>query len=156
METIEYRLARDAECPALSEMMLQSKAHWDYDPEFIEACRNDLTITPDWLKVNHGFVAERGNVVVGFFGLGLEGHTAHVEHFFVAREAIGSGVGGLMWREYVRLAKDHGARCIEIESEPYAEAFYQRMGAVTVGSAPSTVFPGRQLPLMELKLSHSR
>ena len=156
MEPIEFRLARDTECPDLSEMMLQSKAHWDYDPEFIEACRDDLTITPDWLTVNTGFVAERGDAVVGFFGISVKEDTAYTEHFFVAREAIGSGVGGIMWAEYVRQAIIRGAQRIEIESEPYAEAFYQRMGAVTVGAAPSSVFPGRQLPLMELKLSHSK
>ena len=94
METIIYRLARDEECQALSDLMLQSKAHWDYDPDFIEACRDDLTITPKWLHLNAGYVAERADENVGFFGISMEDITAHVGHFFVARHAIGSGVGG--------------------------------------------------------------
>ena len=153
METLTFRLARDEECQALSDLMLQSKAHWDYDADFIEACREDLTITPDWLRLNAGYVAERAGEVVGFFGILMEDETAHVEHFFVARHAIGSGVGGLMWAEYIRQARQRGARRVEIQSEPKAEAFYQSVGAVTYGASPSTVFPGRMLPLMELTLS---
>jgi hypothetical protein len=147
---IKFRSATDEECPALSDLMLRSKSHWDYDADFIEACRQDLTITPDWLQLNSGFVAERAGMAIGFFGISMDGSTAHVEHFFVAIEAIGSGAGKLMWAEYLHQAALRDADRIEIEAEPYAEAFYHRMGAVTIGQCPSTVFPGRMLPLMEL------
>jgi len=151
--TITFRPARDEECPALSDLMLRSKSHWDYDADFIEACRADLTITPAWLEINAGFVAERDGGIVGVFGISVEGEVAHVEHFFVALEAIGSGVGSLMWDQYVVEARARGARRIEIESEPFAEAFYLSRGAKRVGEAPSSVFPGRMLPLLALKLS---
>jgi GNAT superfamily N-acetyltransferase len=150
VNTITFRPALDEECPALSDLMLHSKAHWDYDADFIEACRADLTITPEWLRINDGFVAEREGIAAGFFGIIMEGNTAHVEHFFVAREAIGSGVGQLMWAEFLRQAALRKAMRIEIEAEPHAEAFYRHMGAVTIGQCPSTVFAGRMLPLMEL------
>jgi GNAT superfamily N-acetyltransferase len=132
--------------------MLRSKTHWDYDAAFIEACREDLTIDADWLQRHDGFVAEQNDTVVGFFGISHEDGTARVEHFFVARDAIGSGVGGVMWTEYLRLATLRGAHRIEIESEPFARPFYERMGAVQIGEIPSTVFAGRLLPLMEIKL----
>ena len=150
MTAITFRSALDEECPALSDLMLQSKAHWDYDADFIEACRADLTITPEWLRINDGFVAERADVVVGFFGIVMEKNTAHVEHFFIAREAIGNGVGKVMWREFLHQAALRKATRIEIEAEPHAEAFYHHMGAVTIGQCPSSVFAGRMLPLMEL------
>jgi len=153
LNSIRFRPARDEECPALSDMMLKSKAHWDYDADFIEACRADLTITPGWLRENAGFVAEREDTVVGFFGISIEGETAHVEHFFVERDAIGSGVGKVMWTEYLRQARLRKTRRIEIEAEPHAEAFYRHMGAVTIGECPSTVFAGRMLPLMEVTLT---
>jgi GNAT superfamily N-acetyltransferase len=150
VNAITYRPALDAECPALSDLMLRSKAHWDYDADFIEACRADLTITPEWLRINDGFVAERADAVIGFFGIVMENNTAHVEHFFIAREAIGSGAGKLMWAEFLRQAALRNAMRIEIEAEPHAEAFYRHMGAVTIGQCPSSVFAGRLLPLMEL------
>jgi GNAT superfamily N-acetyltransferase len=151
--TMTFRPARDDECPALSDLMLRSKSHWDYDVDFIEACRADLTITPAWLEIKAGFVAERDNKVVGFFGISVEGEVARVEHFFVALEAIGTGVGSLMWDQYIREAEAKGASCIEIESEPFAEAFYLSRGAKRIGEAPSSVFPGRMLPLLSLNLS---
>jgi len=151
--TITFRPARDDECPALSDLMLRSKSHWDYDADFIEACRADLTITPAWLEINAGFVAEREGEVAGFFGISVEGGVAHVEHFFVALEAIGSGVGSLMWEQYVIEARARDAKRIEIESEPFAEAFYLSRGGVRIGETPSSVFPRRMLPLLSLNLS---
>jgi len=150
---ITFRCARDEECPALSDMMLRSKAHWDYDAEFIEACRADLTITPQWLQGNDGFVAERGGEVVGFLGVGMAGKTAHVAHFFVDQGAIGTGVGGIMWTRFVEEVRARDAKRIEIESEPYAEPFYLSRGAKRIGGAPASVFSGRILPLLELTLS---
>ena len=135
--------------------MLRSKSHWDYEEDFIEACREDLTIDTDWLRRNMGFVAERDTIVVGFFGLSHKGNWARVEHFFVAKEAIGTGVGNAMWAEYVRQANSLDISIIEIESEPYAKPFYERMGARQTGEVPSTVFPGRMLPLMEVILGGS-
>lgn len=152
---VNFRKARDQECPALSDLMLRSKAHWDYDADFIEACRADLTITPEWLQKNDGFVVERDGKVLGFFGISLNGETAHVEHFFVAREAIGSGVGSLMWARFVEEAVKRLAKRIEVESEPFAEAFYVSRGARRIGWAPSSVFADRMLPLLELSLSPS-
>ncbi len=150
---IVFRSARDEECPALSDLMLRSKAHWDYDADFIEACRADLTITPQWLQRYDGFVAERGSDVVGFFGIGMDGPTAKVSHFFVDLAAISTGVGGIMWARFVEEVRARGANRIEIESEPYAEPFYLSRGAKRIGGAPSSVFPGRILPLLELTLS---
>lgn len=42
---------------------------------------------------------------------------------------------------------------IRIHSDPHAEAFYVKMGAVRIGEIESTVFPDRKLPLMELILT---
>jgi len=151
--SISFRRARDAECPTLSDLMLRSKSHWDYDAVFIEACRADLTITPQWLREHDGYVAERNGDVLGFFGIAMNGGTAHVAHFFVALEAIGSGVGGEMWDRFIAEARAYEAGRIEIVSEPYAEAFYLSRGAQRIGAEPSSVFPGRMLPLLALNLS---
>ena len=46
--TATVRAARPAEAEAISALALRSKAHWGYDPAFLEACREDLTIDPAW------------------------------------------------------------------------------------------------------------
>lgn len=47
---VRIRRARPDEAGALSELALQSKAHWGYDPRFLEACREDPTLSPEALR----------------------------------------------------------------------------------------------------------
>ena len=49
-------------------------------------------------------------------------------------------------------ARRLGARCMTIEADPFAAAFYERMGAVRIGVAPSGSVPGRKLPLLRFDL----
>ncbi len=42
-----------------------------------------------------------------------------------------------------------GYAVIFIENDPYAEPFYLARGAERVGSVPSSVLPGRALPLLQ-------
>jgi hypothetical protein len=43
-----------------------------------------------------------------------------------------------------------------ILSDPFAEAFYARLGAVRIGEGPSDAIPGRLLPLLEYAIPHRR
>jgi hypothetical protein len=45
-----------------------------------------------------------------------------------------------------------GASAMELDAEPNAMGFYQRMGAARVGVTASTVVPGRGIPRMRLPL----
>ena len=46
-----------------------------------------------------------------------------------------------------------GATELYIEADPFAAAFYERMGAVRVGEVPSASIPGRVLPAYRTDLS---
>lgn len=50
------RLARVTEAEILSDLALRSKAHWGYDAEFIEACRDELTVDASEVarRMSHG------------------------------------------------------------------------------------------------------
>jgi predicted N-acetyltransferase YhbS len=49
-------------------------------------------------------------------------------------------------------ARDVGACTMRVVSDPNAEAFYARLGAVRVGEVPSDV-PARVLPLLRFDLA---
>lgn len=66
---------------------------------------------------------------------------------FVAPEAIGGGVGRLLYRHVPREAGRLGFTRLAIEADPHAEAFYLAMGAQRIGDAPSGSVPDRALPL---------
>jgi predicted N-acetyltransferase YhbS len=47
--------------------------------------------------------------------------------------AVGRGLGRLLWNHAVDSASALGATTITLDADPNAEPFYQRMGAETVG-----------------------
>jgi GNAT superfamily N-acetyltransferase len=144
------------EAEAISALALRSKGHWGYQPEFLEACRDDLTTDPRWCDGIRLVVAVRRNVLVGYYRVSGRPPVAELAGLFVDPTAIGSGVGGLLLRDAVRSAGRLGIRTLVIDSDPSAEPFYLHNGAKRTGEAVSTVLPGRMLPQLELDTGPAR
>lgn len=90
---LKIRPAHLYELPALSDLCLRSKAYWKYDRAFIEACREELTITPENLNDDYIMVADDDGKHAGVIHLVLEGTTAELEKLFIDPNWIGKGVG---------------------------------------------------------------
>ncbi|MFI8005746.1 GNAT family N-acetyltransferase [Streptomyces sp. NPDC086010] len=149
------REGRPEEAGALTGLALRSKAHWGYDEEFLAACRDELTVTPDDTADGRTVVAEedgRAGRVLGFTTLAGEPPEGSLAMMFVEPDAIGRGVGRLLFEHTVARARRSGFARLTIDADPNAEAFYTAMGAVRIGSTPSGSVPGRRLPLLELVL----
>jgi N-acetylglutamate synthase-like GNAT family acetyltransferase len=146
---VDIRPASKDEVGMLSELALRSKGHWGYDAAFLEACRAELTITPARIDRETVWVAVEAGEVVGFCSLLVEGENAELTDLFVDPVRIGSGVGQALWDRSVATSREKGATRIRIESDPHAEQWYLKRGAVRVGEAPSGSIPGRVLPLLE-------
>lgn len=146
------RRARPEDAAALSDVAFRSKAFWGYPPEFMEACREDLTVRPEDVARDPYFLVEEAGRVLGFYNLKETARGAELQNLFVAPEAIGRGLGRQLWAHLRQEALARGLSAVLIDSDPHAEAFYLRMGARRIGSAPSSVFPGRELPLLRYDL----
>ncbi|HEX4904830.1 MAG TPA: bifunctional GNAT family N-acetyltransferase/class I SAM-dependent methyltransferase [Acidimicrobiales bacterium] len=141
---MHIRPARPGEEAALTELAMRSKAHWGYDDAFMAACRDELTIRPEHLpRID---VADLDGRIVGMVRLEHEA----IEDLFVEPDAIGTGVGGELFRHAVRRAATEGMSRLLIDADPNAEGFYAAMGAVKVGESPSGSIAGRVLPQLEL------
>ena len=137
----------------LSALALRSKAHWGYDADFLAACRDDLTISADEIVSSPVYVCDGGDAPLGFYRLLLQDDgLAELDDLFVEPAAIGQGVGRRLWRHAVATATRLGCSEMIWQSDPQAEGFYLAMGARRVGDSPSTVMPGRMLPLMRFRL----
>jgi GNAT superfamily N-acetyltransferase len=148
------RPARPDEAQLLSDLALRSKAYWPYPPAFIEACRADLTVTPAIIIENPVFVSEdTPGHVAGFYALApkTEG-VADLAFLFVDPDAIGGGHGRALFEHATHTARALGYRELHVDSDPYAEPFYLRMGTERIGEVESTVVPGRMLPLLHYPL----
>jgi GNAT superfamily N-acetyltransferase len=142
------RPATAEDAPVLSDLALRSKAYWLYDDQFLEACREELTVHPEDIERYRVTVLDYAGHQLGFFG--LEGDPPHVElwWFFLDPIMIGSGGGRILWEHMIAVARSLGMKTLRIESDPNAEDFYLHMGARRVGEVRSLSIRGRLLPLL--------
>ena len=47
------RRAENIECDHLTDLAFRSKAYWGYSSEFMQACREELAVTPDKMASQH-------------------------------------------------------------------------------------------------------
>ena len=147
------RPAAEHELPKLSNLCLRSKAHWGYDTEFLDACREELTLSPSELVATSVVVAESGTQLVGIAQVSVEGTDCDLLKLFVDPDHIGRGFGEALLKWAVQEGRRLGAQRMTIEADPEAEPFYRRMGAQTIGQVPSGSIPGRNLPLLAFQLT---
>ena len=153
MAEICLRSARPDEAAALSALALRSKGHWGYDDEFLDACRDELTVHRLQIEAGAVVVAEQDGVVTGFSHFVGEPPLGEVYMLFVEPELIGSGVGAALFTALCDAATEAGFTHVHIESDPNAAGFYERHGAVRIDDVPSVSIPGRTIPLLELDLT---
>jgi GNAT superfamily N-acetyltransferase len=152
-EKFSIRPASPDEAALLSDLALRAKGHWGYDADFLEACRPELTLTQDYIATSPVSVLEEEKRIVGFYGLREQVDEVELLYLFVEPSRMNQGVGRALWNHAVETAARLGFRRISIESDPYAEAFYQAMGARNVGFVSSSVQVDRKLPLLEVSLA---
>lgn len=145
------RSARPEEAEQLSGLARRSKAHWGYDAEFLRRVTAELTIMPLAIAEHEVWVLEADGRVIGFHRV-IPGDPAVLEDLWLEPEAIGGGHGRRLWEHAIGVARAGGASAMELDAEPNAMGFYERMGAVRVGVTASSVIPGRELPRMRVPL----
>ncbi|MDF1730105.1 MAG: GNAT family N-acetyltransferase [Minwuia sp.] len=153
MSKIRLRPARVAECAELTDLIMRSKASNGYDAAFMEACRAELTVTPEILARGPFAVLEADGKLIGTAQVSREEDVWHLQLMFVDPACQGMGAGRRLIDWAMTEAGLQGASELHIEADPNAEAFYLRSGAHRVGAAPSGSIPGRMIPLMILPLS---
>ena len=148
------RRAQPADAPALTELAVRAKSHWGYPAEWLEQWHDALTITAEYLDAHPAFVAVAEGIPAGVCVLQLRGNDTSLEHMWVAPEFHRSGVGRALVTRALEEADRLGACRIIVESDPFAEGFYLRLGAHRIGEVPAPMpgSPARTLPQLEFRL----
>ena len=149
------RRATEADLSALSDLCLRSKAVWGYDAAFMAACRDELTLRSEALSRTSIALAERSGRIAAMVQVEVIGDTADLLKLFVAPDALGAGLGRVLFDWATAEAHRLGARRMGIESDPGAVPFYERMGAAVIGTAPSGSIAGRWIPLLSIDLDRA-
>lgn len=149
------RKAAESEAAELTDLAIRSKAHWGYSAEFMEACRAELSVSPEEISNSDTRyrVCELGERIVGFYALErISALQYELAALFVDPKYIGQGFGRLLMDHACALLQGLGADALLIQGDPNAERFYLAAGAERVGVRESESIPGRLLPEFRLTL----
>ncbi len=150
MTRTSLRRPKVDELQMLSDLCLRSKAYWGYDDAFLAACREELSVRE--ADIPETIIAEHDGRVAGVAQVSVAGQHAELEKLFVSPDAMGIGVGRKLFQWCRDRAASQGASTLNIEADPDARPFYERMGGRVVGTAASASIPGRRLPVLHLSL----
>jgi GNAT superfamily N-acetyltransferase len=151
---MNIRRAQASDAAELTRIAHEAKRHWGYPERWIELWRDDLTLTPEFIAGNEVYLAEDGGEALGCYGLAAASPNWALEHFWIRPAAMGKGLGRRLFEHAVAVAAAKGVTVLEIDSDPNAESFYLRMGAVRVGEILSEVDGKPRIrPLLHLRLS---
>jgi len=148
------RRALPEEADPLTQIALDAKRHWGYPEHWIKHWESDLTVSADFIRDNHVYVAEHEDGIRGFYALSVSGNKAELEHMWVTPASIGTGIGKELFLDAMDRAATLEVREIEISADPNAAGFYERMGASQIGETESNIDGQvRKLPRLRIEPS---
>jgi N-acetylglutamate synthase-like GNAT family acetyltransferase len=153
VDKIRIRRALETEGAALSDLSMRSKQSNGYDDAFMDACRDELAVTPERLRADEYWVADADGICgCASLSINHDKKIGVVHSFFVEPNLRGSGIGKLLWQKLHERAQTHGFEALVLDADPNAEEFYQNIGFVKVKDTPSGSIEGRLIPYMRLDL----
>ena len=151
------RRALPDEATTLTQLALDAKRYWGYPEHWIRHWESDLTISSDFIRDNHVYVAEEDGEIRGFYALCVAGEKAELEHMWVTPACIGTGIGKELFLDAMEHAASLNVRDVELSADPNAAGFYKRMGATQIGETESVIDGEiRKLPRMRAGLQDSQ
>ena len=146
--------AKPDQAKILSEIAFVAKRYWGYPERWIQIWSPQLTVSPEFIEQHETYVAYLDKEPVGFCAISIEGDRASVEHLWVLPKFMNTGIGAGLFKHMLSRCRELRVRTLEIESDPNAQGFYERMGAKKVGDVVSEVDgQPRILPILEMNLS---
>ncbi|MEQ9257775.1 MAG: GNAT family N-acetyltransferase [Roseovarius sp.] len=146
------RAADPEERDDLSDLCVRSKAYWGYSRDFLEACRDALSLSEADMRMRGLIVAERDTRVAGLAHVMVRRQTASLMRLFVEPSQIGTGIGAVLFDWCVSESYTRDAALLDIAADPGAAPFFEHMGALRVGEVASRADAGRTVPHLQFRL----
>ena len=150
---ISIRRAVPNEADVLTQIALSAKRHWGYPERWMEIWKPQLTFSPEYFEENESWAAEADHHAIAFSTLQEKAGNAWIENLWVDPLFIGRGIGKMLFLHAVRLSRERGYKTLQLEADPNARGFYEKMGMRKIAERQSEVEgQPRSLPIMELVL----
>ena len=141
------------EAAELTRLARQSKAAWGYPDAWLREWESELEISAEYIQRNAVFVAELEGSLVGVIGVGVGPEGPEIGHLWISAGSQGQGLGRALVDRAREVAAQEQWTSLRIVSDPYAQPFYERLGAVPVGEIEAPVAgTERTLPVLRLEV----
>jgi len=147
---LEFIEAKPNQGLLLRDILIESKGYWGYSAEQLDKWRSTLKFESEYILNNTVKLITRDSKVIGFYAL-TRGDIDLLDHFWLLPQAIGLGYGKIAFEQILKECSSLGISEFFLVSDPDAEGFYLKRGAVLVGevySAPQK----RMLPKLKYSL----
>jgi ribosomal protein S18 acetylase RimI-like enzyme len=150
---ILIRPVNPQEAVELTKIALAAKRHWGYPEHWIEIWTPQLTYNAEYFEKNESWTAIVDIRPVAFYTLLDKDGIAWIENLWVMPEYISKGVGKRLFLHAVEIARQRKYKTLQLEADPNALGFYEKLGMHKIGEHQSEVDEQpRVLPLMEMNL----
>lgn len=144
--------AKAEDASELTVVTMKSKAYWGFSKEQLEAWKEELTITTDYIDSCMVYKLELETNIIGYYSFKkITADEVLLDNLFVLPLCIGKGYGKKLMNHFLNRVESMGINTIRLESEPKAEAFYLKFGFKTYDQL-KTAIPGRYLAIMNKKI----
>jgi len=151
---IEKPKPEDAE--ELTKVVIASKKHWGYPDRWFDLWKDELLITAESIRSREFYVGRNRKEVVFIYSVQhISEKKYELEDCWVAPQYIGKGYGKVLFKHLESTLESLDCRKLVIVSDPNAEGFYLRMGAIRIGEEASKI-KGRVLPILEYEIKHNK
>ena len=141
------------EADILTEVAISAKRYWKYPERWMEIWIPELTFSSEYFEANESWAAEMAGTPIAFYTWQDRNGIAWIENLWVSAEYIGTGVGKQLFHHALELARQRGYKIMQLESDPNARGFYEKMGMRKIGEHQAEVDGQRRMiPVMELEL----
>lgn len=120
----------------LRDTLITSKGYWGYSQEQLEQWRSNLRFEAEYIVRNTVKLILKDKELIGFFAI-VKGDRNELDHLWLLPKAIGKGYGNLVFAQILLECKILEISNFYIISDPDAEGFYLKKGALKVGEVYS-------------------
>jgi len=150
---ISIRRVLPSEADVLTQIAISAKSYWNYPEKWMEIWIPQLTFSPEYFEANESWVAVLEDKPVAFYTWQDRDGIAWIENLWVSAEYIGTGVGKQLFLHALELARQRGYKIMQLESDPNARGFYEKMGMRKISEHQAEVDgQPRVIPIMEMEL----
>lgn len=150
---ISIRPVDPDEAEILSHIAFSAKAHWGYPERWLAIWKPQLTFEPGYFQSGESWAAVMDRTPIAFYTLCEKNGAAWLENLWVLPKYIGKGLGKQLFTHAADRAREMGYGILQLEADPNAVEFYEKMGMRKIGERHSEV-DGQQriLPIMGIYL----